>query len=143
MVDKVTSSSATFVPRETTWNGSFSSAQSGDRTGTITSTEIMNETGEILALAEKGDVEQQTLDYQGVVAFVNERFSRAKSARLQDEQRWMKAYTNYRGLNDNPTPYTSTEKSKVFIKITKTKVNAAFAQICDVLFAGNKFPLGA
>ena len=38
--------------------------------------------------------------------------------------------------------FTSTEKSQVFIKITKTKVLAAYGQIIDVLFAGQRFPLG-
>ena len=33
------------------------------------------------------------------------------------------------------------EKSRVFIKITKTKTLAAYGQIVDVLFAGNKFPI--
>ena len=33
------------------------------------------------------------------------------------------------------------EKSRVFIKVTKTKTLAAYGQIVDVLFANNKFPL--
>ena len=37
--------------------------------------------------------------------------------------------------------FTEAEKSRVFIKITKTKTLAAYGQIIDVLFANNKFPL--
>jgi len=37
--------------------------------------------------------------------------------------------------------FTEAEKSRVFIKVTKTKTLAAYGQIVDVLFANNKFPL--
>ena len=37
--------------------------------------------------------------------------------------------------------FTESEKSRVFIKVTKTKTLAAYGQIVDVLFANNKFPL--
>ena len=33
------------------------------------------------------------------------------------------------------------EKSRVFVKVTKTKVLAAYGQITDVLFSANKFPI--
>ena len=33
------------------------------------------------------------------------------------------------------------EKSRVFVKVTKTKVLAAYGQLIDVLFGANKFPL--
>ena len=38
--------------------------------------------------------------------------------------------------------FTESEKSKVFVKITKTKVMAAYGQIIEVLFSSGKFPLG-
>ena len=37
--------------------------------------------------------------------------------------------------------FTEAEKSRVFIKVTKTKTLAAYGQIVDVLFGGNKFPI--
>jgi len=77
----------------------------------------------------------------GVVAFVNERFKRAEDARLGDEERWLRAYRNYRGLYGSDVQFTSSEKSRVFIKVTKTKTLAAYGQIIDVLFGNNKFPL--
>ena len=38
--------------------------------------------------------------------------------------------------------FRSNEKSRVFVKITKTKVLAAFGQLIEVLFSSGKFPLG-
>ena len=76
-----------------------------------------------------------------VVAFVEERFSRSEDARQGDEERWMRAYRNYRGLYSPDVQFTDTEKSRVFVKVTKTKTLAAYGQIVDVLFGNNKFPL--
>tara|TARA_R100000008_G_scaffold74306_1_gene53077 strand:- start:19 stop:2139 length:2121 start_codon:yes stop_codon:yes gene_type:complete len=77
----------------------------------------------------------------GVVAYVDERFKRAEDVRLQDEKRWLKAYRNYRGLYGPDVQFTEAEKSRVFVKVTKTKTLAAYGQIIDVLFGTNKFPL--
>ena len=76
-----------------------------------------------------------------VVAFVEERFSRSEDARRGDEERWLRAYRNYRGLYSPDVQFTDTEKSRVFVKVTKTKTLAAYGQIIDVLFGNNKFPL--
>ena len=76
-----------------------------------------------------------------VVAFVEERYKRAEDARYADEERWLKAYRNYRGLYGKDVQFTDTEKSRVFVKVTKTKTLAAYGQIVDVLFGNNKFPL--
>jgi hypothetical protein len=67
-----------------------------------------------------------------VLGFVEERFKRAEDARLVDEQRWMQAYRNYRGLYGPDVQFTETERSRVFVKITKTKALAAYGQIIDV-----------
>ncbi len=53
----------------------------------------------------------------------------------------LRAYRNYRGLYGSDVQFTEAEKSRVFIKVTKTKTLAAYGQIIDVLFANNKFPL--
>ena len=76
-----------------------------------------------------------------IVGLVEERFSRAEKARYADEQRWIKAYQNYRGIYGPDVKFTSTEQSRIFIKVTKTKVLAAYNQIVDVLFGANKFPI--
>ena len=77
-----------------------------------------------------------------LAGYVTEKFKNAEDSRLYDEQRWLNSYRQYRGLYSTDTQFTETEKSQVFIKITKTKVLAAYGQIIDVLFAGQRFPLG-
>ena len=76
-----------------------------------------------------------------IVNFVQERYGKAEKARYSDEQRWIKAYQNYRGIYGPDVQFTSTEKSRVFVKVTKTKVLAAYGQIVDVLFGNHKFPI--
>jgi len=104
--------------------------------------EDTNETDQTVALDEEGNVEEENISYSGAVSFVTSQFGRAKDARFSDEERWLDSYRNYRGIYSNEVQFTDTEKSKAFIKVTKTKVLAAYAQIVDVLFAGSKFPLG-
>ena len=77
----------------------------------------------------------------GLVPLIKGRLKEAEDSRQVHEERWLKAYKNFRGIYDSTTQYTSTEKSKVFIKITKTKVLAAYGQIVDILFANKKFPI--
>lgn len=93
-------------------------------------------------LDETGDVEVENTEYSGAVEFIKSQYSRSKEARRVDEERWLDAYRNYRGLYSSEVQFTETEKSKAFIKVTKTKVLAAYAQVVDVLFAGSKFPIG-
>ena len=77
----------------------------------------------------------------GIVPYVEGRFRKAETAREVEEQRWVRAYRNYRGLYGPDVQFTETEKSRVFVKVTKTKVLAAFGQMSEVLFGGNKFPI--
>ena len=76
-----------------------------------------------------------------IVAYVKERYDRAENARETEEHRWIQSYRNYRGIYGPDVQFSSSEKSQVFVKITKTKVLAAYGQIADVLFGGNKFPI--
>ena len=76
-----------------------------------------------------------------VVNFVKSHYSRASTYRETEERRWIQAYRNYRGLYGPDVQFTSTEKSRIFVKVTKTKVLAAYGQIVDVLFGNNKFPI--
>jgi hypothetical protein len=73
--------------------------------------------------------------------FVEQKYREAEDARYSEEQRWLKAQRNYRGMYDPDMAFTDTEKSRVFIKVTKTKVQAAYGQICEVLFGNNNFPI--
>tara|TARA_R100000008_G_scaffold86736_1_gene81234 strand:- start:5691 stop:7841 length:2151 start_codon:yes stop_codon:yes gene_type:complete len=79
----------------------------------------------------------------GLVGHIREKFQIAEDGRYSDEQRWLKAYKNYRGLSDgaNQDKLRDSERSRVFVKITKVKVLAAVGQISDILFANKKFPL--
>jgi len=101
--------------------------------------ELSYETDEVTAAQ---DGKESIFDSKpDVVAFVEERFSRSEDARQGDEERWLRAYRNYRGLYSPDVQFTDTEKSRVFVKVTKTKTLAAYGQIVDVLFGNNKFPL--
>ena len=76
------------------------------------------------------------------VGLVTDRFADAESAREHDEARWLQAYHNFRGLYGKNVKFRESEKSKVFIKVTKTKVLAAFGQLVDVIFGTGQFPIG-
>ena len=77
----------------------------------------------------------------GIVGYITSKYQEAKASRHTHEARWLRAYKNYRGVYDSTTQFRDSEKSKVFIKITKTKTLAAYGQIVDVLFANKKFPI--
>ena len=101
--------------------------------------EELFETDEVIAAEDSKDSIFEQKD--SVVAFINERYKRAEDSRYADEQRWLRAYRNYRGLYGPDVKFTDSEKSRVFVKVTKTKTLAAYGQIVDVLFGNNRFPL--
>ena len=74
-----------------------------------------------------------------IVQFVKDKYYKADTARQLDEERWIQAYRNYRGLYGPDVQFTSTEKSRIFVKVTKTKVLAAYGQIAEVLFVAIDF----
>ena len=84
---------------------------------------------------------EETLQ-QNLVALLTDRYVKAIAARNNDEGRWITAYHNYRGIYDKDIRFRESEKSRVFVKVTKTKVLAAFGQLVDVIFGANKFPIG-
>ena len=104
--------------------------------------DINIESTEAIAL---DDVEEASgfidTEVSNIIPFVLEKYKRAEDYRYQDEERWIRAYRNYRGLYGPDVQFTEAEKSRIFIKITKTKTLAAYGQIVDVLFANHKFPL--
>jgi hypothetical protein len=102
--------------------------------------EIMIE-DDAIALEDAEDTVVEDADVSNIIPFVMEKYQRAEDYRYQDEERWLRAYRNYRGLYGPDVQFTEAEKSRVFIKVTKTKTLAAYGQIVDVLFANNKFPL--
>jgi hypothetical protein len=76
-----------------------------------------------------------------IVGLVQKQYKKASDARETEENRWVQAYRNYRGIYGPDVQFTSTEKSQVFVKVTKTKVLAAYGQIIEVLFGNNRFPV--
>ena len=91
------------------------------------------------------DTEENSVENEPSTAaltnYVMSKYKKSEDYRYEDEQRWVRAYRNYRGLYGPDVQFTEAEKSRVFIKVTKTKTLAAYGQIVDVLFANNKFPL--
>mgnify|MGYP005668240039 CR=1 FL=1 len=66
--------------------------------------ELMFETDEVTAAEDAEDSIFESVS--SVVSFVNERFKRAEDARSGDEDRWLRAYRNYRGLYGTAVSYT-------------------------------------
>ena len=102
--------------------------------------EIMLE-DEAIALEDSDKTDETDYQVSNMVDYVMAKFKKSEDYRYEDELRWVRAYRNYRGLYGPDVQFTEAEKSRVFIKVTKTKTLAAYGQIVDVLFAGNKFPI--
>jgi len=96
--------------------------------------DVEGEAGKTLSLEEDQQI--------NLVGIIKSRFALAEEARDGDETRWLKAYENYRGLYNRSVKFRESEKSRIFVKITKTKVLAAFGQLVDVIFGTGKFPIG-
>ena len=103
--------------------------------------EVSIEDPEVSFAEDMEDDETTDSTVGSIVNYVQQRYSRAEKARLAEEQRWIASYRNYRGIYGPEVQFTNTEKSKVFVKVTKTKVLAAYGQIVEVLFGANKFPI--
>ena len=95
--------------------------------------EVEGEEGKTLKLEEDQS--------KGLVGLIKTRFSNAERARLGDEGRWLESYQNFRGKYGKKVRFRESEKSRVFIKVTKTKTIAAFGQLIDVLFGTGQFPI--
>ena len=96
--------------------------------------EVEGEAGKTLDLEDTQRV--------NLVGIITSRFAQSEESRETDERRWLRSYENYRGLYQKSTKFRDSEKSRVFVKITKTKVLAAFGQLVDVIFGTGKFPIG-
>jgi len=94
-----------------------------------------------IALEDSDDTTVSDAEVSNLIGHISGLYKKAEDYRLQDEERWLRAYRNYRGLYGPDVQFTESEKSRVFIKVTKTKTLAAYGQIVDVLFANNRFPL--
>ena len=105
-------------------------------------TEVIPElSAESVSLEDVDASTDEKLYVNRLVEIVNQRFVKAETSRRHYEQSWLRSYRNYRGLYGPDVKFTEAEKSRVFIKVTKTKVLAAYGQITDVLFSNGRFPL--
>jgi len=77
-----------------------------------------------------------------LIDIVQKRFTAASNARQMHEERMIDAYNNFRGLYGKDIRFRETEKSRIFVKITKTKVLAAYGQTIDIVLSGERFPIG-
>ena len=96
--------------------------------------DVEGEAGKTLSL----ELDQQ----RNLIGIIKSRYAQAENSRDIAEKRWIRAYENYRGLYAKNVKFRESEKSRVFVKITKTKVLAAFGQLVDVIFGTGKFPIG-
>jgi len=76
--------------------------------------DVEGEVGKTLSL----EANQKT----NLVGIITSRFAIAEDARSSDEKRWLSSYSNYRGLYKRNIRFRDSEKSRIFVKITKTKV---------------------
>ena len=70
--------------------------------------EIMIE-DDAIALEDSDDTSVSDIDVTNIIPFVMDRYQRAYDYRYDDEQRWLKAYRNYRGLYGPDVQFTESE----------------------------------
>jgi hypothetical protein len=70
---------------------------------------------------------------QRLFRFVEERLVKRKQAAALTKSGGCNHIRNYRGIYGPDVQFTDSERSRVFIKVTKTKSLAAYGQIVDVL----------
>jgi len=99
----------------------------------------MAELGELVGTDKQEDISSEEM--VGLSGFIRGKYKESEDSRLADEQRWLKAYKNYRGTSEDSEDYRKSERSKVTVKITKVKVLAAFGQLVDILFSQGKVPI--
>ena len=99
----------------------------------------MADLGELVGTDEQEDITQEEMT--GLAGYIRGKYRESEDGRLSDEQRWLKAYKNYRGTSEDSEDYRKSERSKVTVKITKVKVLAAFGQLVDILFSQGKVPI--
>ena len=73
--------------------------------------------------------EDKLEELSSLVIDIQSKYSQASDKRGDDEDRWLQAYHNYRGKYYKNIHFTQHEKSRVFVKVTKTKVLAAYGQL--------------
>lgn len=102
--------------------------------------ELANDPSAIITLQD-GATDLQLSRLNPLSGYVIGKYEEAKLSRRSHEERWLRAFANFRGSPINTNVFIEGEISKAFIKITKTKVLAAYAQLCEVIFAQGQLPI--
>lgn len=89
----------------------------------------------------EGESKQTAEQISSLIAKINSRYQVAKTSRLPHEERWMEAYNNFRGIYGKRQAFRKNEKSRVFVKVTKTKVLAGYGHLVDIVLGNDKFPI--
>lgn len=78
-----------------------------------------------------------------IASMVQDKYIEAKDARYDAEQTWVLSQKNMRGQYDSDTAFLDGEEPTIFVKVTKTKVMAAYGIAHEILFpeSGTKFPI--
>ena len=102
--------------------------------------EVITEQDTVFALEEDSDVAQENSEYASVANFVESQFQKAKDSRRSDEDRWLMAYRNYRGIYGPEVQFTDTEKSKKSLVLT-TKCHAALSVLTSLKNSASMKPV--
>ena len=60
--------------------------------------EIMIE-DDAIALEDTDDTAKTDIDVSNIIPFITERYKKSEDYRYHDEERWLRAYRNYRGCS--------------------------------------------
>ena len=71
---------------------------------------------ESVFLEDQKDDFSDTPAATAIIEYVKDNFGKAEDYRYSDEQRWLQAYRNYRGIYSPDVQFRESEKSRVFIK---------------------------
>lgn len=98
------------------------------------STDVHIEPTEVLDVTTSGG--------SAIAAEIYQRWINAREARRANERIWLQSQQYFRGEYDEATKsrFEDSECS-IFVKITKTKVLAAYGQLVDVLFSSGELPI--
>ena len=66
-----------------------------------TDTDVSSSSDTDLAIDVRMEDGPSSSSFSGLVGHIRAKFQRAEDGRYSDEQRWLKAYKNYRGLSDS------------------------------------------
>ena len=67
-----------------------------------------------IVLEDSDDSTIDDADTSKIIPYILEKYNRADDYRQQDEDRWLRAYRNYRGIYSPDVQFTDAEKSRVF-----------------------------